>query len=62
MKNTYAGKLKKEGDHYLTTKNEADWHGIGLESVAAIVKSYKGELELFHDDICFYVGIILYGV
>lgn len=62
MKNTYAGELKKEGDHYLTTKNETDWHGIGLESVATIVKAYKGELELSHDDTCFYVGIILYGV
>lgn len=62
MKNTYVGKLKKEGGHYLTTKSETDWHGIGLESVASIVKSYKGELELSHDATCFYVGIILYGV
>jgi hypothetical protein len=59
LENSYNGKVEKKGSHYLTQKREKEWHGIGLESVSAIVDSYRGSLEISYDDSRFCVGIAL---
>ena len=44
--NTYNGVIKKEKEEFLTTKEEAEEHGIGLVSVRKIVDKYKGNMTI----------------
>lgn len=62
VKNSYNGIVKKVENRYMTTKEEKDFHGIGLESIQQIVKKYDGELEISYDEEFFNIGIVLYGV
>ncbi len=47
--NPYRGKLKEKYGRLLTTKRDAEEHGIGLRSVQRIADKYHGQLELSHD-------------
>ena len=42
LKNTYNGKLKKQGDNFLTTKDNPQIHGLGLKSVRNAVEKVGG--------------------
>ncbi len=49
LKNTYNGKLKKQGDNFLTTKDNPQIHGLGLKSVRNAVEKVGGIFDLQYD-------------
>ena len=56
--NNYEGKLNYKNDYYTTTKNDKENHGFGLSIMKEVVKKYKGEIEIYHDDSEFSVEIM----
>lgn len=60
MKNSFAGKLRRTGGGFLTTKTEKGNHGIGLGSVKRIVEKYNGSLETETEGNIFCVNAVLY--
>jgi sensor histidine kinase YesM len=42
-KNTYTGELKKNGKKLLTTKQNSDNHGLGIEIIKKVVEKYNGK-------------------
>lgn len=60
ISNSFSGERHKAEGGYVTTKQEAKRHGIGLKSVNEIVKKYNGEMETDIVDGQFYVNLILY--
>lgn len=60
VRNTYEGGLIKKGKDYLTTKEKAEQHGIGLKNVERVIKSYHGNIEISDLDHIFDVKIMLY--
>lgn len=59
IQNSY-DKVLKQGNKYLTIKNETDKHGIGLQNVKRVVSSYCGSMEISDKDSIFDVKIMLY--
>lgn len=60
VRNTFGDKIIKMGNDYLTTKKEAEKHGIGLKNVKRVVNSYHGNIEISDTDNIFDVKIMLY--
>lgn len=60
IKNTFNGVIRVKQDRLLTTKGNAQEHGIGLESVKKIVEKYNGEMKVDHTREEFWVDILLY--
>lgn len=66
IKNSFCGtKSLKVSDadgekHFLSTKEDADAHGIGLSSVRNIVEKYNGLMEIMPKDAYFDVKLMLY--
>lgn len=57
--NTY-NKVKKDKDgNIISSKKDADWHGIGLKAIEDIVKKYNGDMVITDDDNYFTVKIIM---
>ena len=57
VSNSFDGTIIEKGGKYISTK--ATGHGIGLESVRAIVQKNKGYCKFRYDDKSFYSEIIL---
>ncbi len=56
--NTFTGEIKKDNDGiYLSTKHKG--RGIGLRSVAEIVKNHNGMMEISHENGLFIVSVLL---
>ena len=60
ISNTYDWKISKKGEMLLTTKENKDQHGIGLNNVRKVVEKYHGEMDCHHTDDIFTVEILLY--
>ncbi len=60
IKNSFDGKVNKAGNRYLTRKNNADGHGIGLDNVQEIVDKYGGTCQMIPDEKMFCVKVILF--
>lgn len=60
IKNPYQGKRKLYDGKYETTKADRDAHGLGLESVKAIVDSYDGEFSITDKNTMFTVSISIF--
>ncbi len=58
--NTYAGTISKKGKLLLTTKENKEQHGIGLNNVRKVVEQYHGEMDCYHTEEIFTVEILLY--
>lgn len=58
--NPYMGKLNKRKDVLLSTKENREEHGLGLQSVKKIIAKYNGEMEITGKDNIFDVKIVLY--
>jgi len=56
--NNYQGKLNFKDGNYATTKNDKDNPGLGLSIIKEVVKKYKGEIEINHNDSEFSVEIV----
>ncbi len=57
VSNTFNGIIWKDGSKFMSTKRGG--HGIGLESVKAIVKSTNGYCKFHYDENTFYSEIML---
>lgn len=56
--NTYRGEIRRENGRFLSTK-EGKGHGMGLISVADIVRKYDGEIQYEYDEQLFRVHVML---
>ena len=62
IKNSSPEETKKDSSgRYLTTKEDAGWHGIGLASVEQALGGYDGELFTEYEDGEFRASAVLYG-
>ena len=61
VKNSYDGNLQKRKNNYLTTKQEKENHGIGLQNVKRVVSNYHGKMKIFDQNNIFEVEIMLYA-
>lgn len=59
IRNPYDGKVYKNGDNYLTRKENKNNHGIGLENVKAVVEKYSGSLYIEALETEFVVNILM---
>ena len=57
ISNSFRGRLRKKGDHYLSTHKGGN--GIGLISIAATAARYGGTADYSHDDAVFYSDVML---
>lgn len=57
--NLFTGKLRRNEEGFLTTKNESGIHGIGLKSVESTAKKYNGYLNCFIEDKVFQAVVLL---
>lgn len=57
--NGFDGLLRKEGSHYLSTKQ--DHSALGIESVRLVAEKYRGAVEFFHEDKVFHAAVMLGG-
>ena len=62
IKNNYRAKRKKDNiGHYLTTKNDNIYHGLGLSSINHAVVNYHGQMDITDTDNLFQVIVVMYG-
>lgn len=62
VENRYIGNLLQDGQGYVTTKKDKEYHGIGLKNIHKIVEKYDGNVEVIAKDGLFTVrGIIFMG-
>ena len=62
IKNNYQAKRKRNGiGHYLTTKDDTTYHGLGLSSIKHAVANYHGQMDITDSDNIFQVIVIMYG-
>lgn len=60
IQNSYNGERRKKNGTYLTTKQDKNIHGIGLQNVRRIVEENNGSLQITDDNHIFDVRIMLY--
>ena len=58
VRNTYDGIVIKDGEKFISAKKDEKNSGIGLESVAAVVKNYGEMLHIEHDSEWFNVYVL----
>lgn len=57
--NTYNEKIVIQSDRILSSKNEKEYHGIGIKNVKEIAEKYGGYLEIEFDKEVFNASLIL---
>lgn len=61
VENSYAGELVKEGNRYISTKEDhGEVHGMGLENVRSVVEKYNGTLQIRDENQIFEARAVLY--
>lgn len=58
--NSYVDSLKPAGDRLLSTKNNREPHGIGLENIKRTAQLYDGTVDIQYDDRHFQIIVLLY--
>lgn len=58
--NSYDGRLKKNGETYITRKKDKENHGIGLKNIHEVIEKYNGEQMIDTTDKLFKTDVILY--
>ena len=58
VSNTYQGKIQKESNHFISSKNEE--HGFGIENVKRMVEKYNGEINIDYDGNMFTARVVIY--
>lgn len=62
IKNNYQVKRKKDIiGHYITTKGDNIYHGLGLSSINHAIENYHGQMDIADNDNIFQVIIVMYG-
>ncbi len=59
IENNYVGELRHEGAKLLTTKENSEWHGIGLQNVKRIVEKYSGYMQQEYEKGVYVTTVIL---
>ncbi len=59
LKNSYSGKTSIKDGKYISTKRNADDHGLGLKSVSTAVKRYNGKFKITEEGGMFIVDIAI---
>lgn len=59
IENNYMGELKSEGTKLLTTKENPEWHGIGLQNVKRLVDEYSGYIQQEYEKGVYVTTVIL---
>lgn len=59
IQNGYQGKRSKLRQKYITTKRDAEAHGIGLESISSILGQYSSSMEIDDQNHIFTVTILI---
>lgn len=60
IENNYmVGELRSEGNKLLTTKENPEWHGIGLQNVKRLVEEYSGYIQQEYEKGVYVTTIIL---
>lgn len=57
--NDCCGEIKMDNGKFITTKNDKELHGIGIENVKSTVKKYGGYLECFIEGMKFTAILII---
>ena len=57
VRNPYEGGRRKIGERYLSTKRNAQEHGIGLESCRQLIQNYRGHFNISDKENIFQVDI-----
>jgi two-component system sensor histidine kinase AgrC len=60
VKNPYVGEVIEKDGRFITTKNDRENHGIGLDSVAKVVLKYDGTMSVDYSDNIFSVAVLMY--
>ena len=60
VSNSYCGCIKTSGNKLLTSKEDKENHGLGLDSVKDMIKKYNGDMKITCDKNIFTVDILLY--
>ena len=60
VKNTFDGKVNKQGESLLTRKKQQALHGIGMQNISDVVDKYGGWKSINIDENIFEVQIVLY--
>lgn len=58
--NSFTGKVLEKDGKFLTTKEDKEHHGIGLESIRKVVNKYDGTINLDYREGVFSVTILMY--
>lgn len=58
--NPYTGTLLEQGGRYLTTKQNIENHGLGMESIRNTLKKYDGIFTVSHADQIFKTQVLMY--
>lgn len=62
IKNSYQKRRKKDIiGHYLTTKGDSIYHGLGLSSINHAIANYQGQMEIVDENYEFQVTVVMYG-
>lgn len=62
IKNNYQSKRKKDNiGHYITTKVDNTYHGLGLSSINHAVINYHGQMDITDNGNIFQVIVVMYG-
>ena len=56
----FYGKIKEDKGKNFTSKKDKENHGLGIESVRAMLKRYHGDLEIEYDEKCFTAIVYIY--
>ena len=59
MRNTSTEIPKRKNEQFITSKQEKNKHGLGLESVRRIVEKYEGCIDFEYDTTMFQVKILV---
>lgn len=60
VSNSYCGCIKTSDNKLLTSKEDKENHGLGLDSVKDMIKKYNGDMKITCDKNIFTVDILLY--
>lgn len=59
IKNTYTDECTVLGEHYITTKEDADMHGIGIQNIKEVIERYQGICSIKAESGYFNFSIIV---
>lgn len=59
VENNYVGELRREGTKLLTTKDNSQWHGVGLQNVKRLVNEYSGYMQQEYEEGIYVTTVVV---